>query len=72
MVGFVDARTHQILVACFSHGLDNHSGGKQEGKKRARPSMQKLSILRYIPLIIIITYVVLLLLPINNLLILEI
>jgi hypothetical protein len=72
MVGFADARTHQRLVARFSHDPDNHSGGKRQGKKRARPPMQKLSILWYIPLIIIITSVGVLLLPVNNLLILRI
>jgi hypothetical protein len=56
----------------FSHGPDIHPGDKRQGKKRARPPNQKLSILWYIPLIIIITSVGVLLFLVNNLLILVI
>jgi hypothetical protein len=72
MVGFADARTHQRLVVRSSHGPDIHPGDKRQGKKRMKPPNQKLSILWYIPLIIIITSVGVLLFLVNNLLILVI
>ena len=72
MVGFVDERNHHKLVVCSSHSPDIHPGDKRQVKKRINPPNQKLSILWYIPLIIIITSVGVLLFLVNNLLILVI